>query len=168
MSRVWRVWSLSVFVPWWRDWQWTHWQWSSCVEDGCKQVQAWCSWSSSSYLGACMSRKLREPTCGVAFTGAELLSVEPIEVSLPCCLFPCCWGVCNVDCVCGLMSVRCCALCSTRSTLLLRLSRCFVCRVASLVECCNTYLWLLASLVLAGCELWLRCITWLPFVLVRV
>ncbi|MQM10866.1 hypothetical protein Taro_043764 [Colocasia esculenta] len=40
-----------------------------------------------------------------------------------------------------------------------------VCRVASLVERCDTYLWLLVGLVLAGCELWLRCIAWLPCVL---
>ncbi|MQM14639.1 hypothetical protein Taro_047574, partial [Colocasia esculenta] len=28
-SRAWRVWSLGVFVPWWRGWRWTRWQWSS-------------------------------------------------------------------------------------------------------------------------------------------
>ncbi|MQL68735.1 hypothetical protein Taro_001013, partial [Colocasia esculenta] len=38
-----------------------------------------------------------------------------------------------------------------------RLCRCSVCRVASLVECCDTCLWLLS----------LRCIAWLPCVLVR-
>ncbi|MQL77546.1 hypothetical protein Taro_009949, partial [Colocasia esculenta] len=44
-------------------------------------------------------------------------------------------------------------------------SRCSMCRVASLVERCDTCLWLFVSLVLASCELWLRCIAWLPCVL---
>ncbi|MQM02289.1 hypothetical protein Taro_035055 [Colocasia esculenta] len=42
-------------------------------------------------------------------------------------------------------SVRCCALCSTWSALLLGLRRCSVCRVASLVERCDTCLWLLSA-----------------------
>ncbi|MQL99024.1 hypothetical protein Taro_031744, partial [Colocasia esculenta] len=51
------------------------------------------------------------------------------------------------------------------SALLLGLSRCSVCQVALLVERCDTCLWLFVGLVLAGCELWLRCIAWLPCVL---
>ncbi|MQL98378.1 hypothetical protein Taro_031088 [Colocasia esculenta] len=35
-------------------------------------------------------------------------------------------------------------------------SRCSMCRVALLVERCDTCLWLLVGLVLAGCELWVR------------
>ncbi|MQL98146.1 hypothetical protein Taro_030850 [Colocasia esculenta] len=58
-----------------------------------------------------VSRRLREPTCGVAFTGAGLLSVEPVE---------------------GLVS-------------LLELSICSMCCVASLVERCDTCLWLLSA-----------------------
>ncbi|MQL71251.1 hypothetical protein Taro_003554, partial [Colocasia esculenta] len=46
-------------------------------------------------------------------------------------------------------------------------SRCSVCHVASPVERCDTYLWLFVGLVLAGCELWLRRIAWLPCVLER-
>ncbi|MQL95749.1 hypothetical protein Taro_028418, partial [Colocasia esculenta] len=102
------------------------------VEDGCRQVQAQCSWSSSAHLGVCVSLRVRESTCGVAFTGAGL-SMEPVEVS----------------------------------ALLLGLRRYSVCRVASLVEHYDTCLWLFVGLVLAGCELWLRCIAWLPCVLVR-
>ncbi|MQM03648.1 hypothetical protein Taro_036434 [Colocasia esculenta] len=47
------------------------------VEDSCRQVQVQCSWSSSVLLGACVPLRLREPACGMAFTGAGLLSVEP-------------------------------------------------------------------------------------------
>ncbi|MQM18638.1 hypothetical protein Taro_051633 [Colocasia esculenta] len=85
-----------------------------CVEDACRQVRVWCSWSSSAHLSVCASRRLREPVCGVAFTGAGLLPVELVE------------GV---------------------STLLAAplLLGCFVCRVASLVECCDTCLWLLSA-----------------------
>ncbi|MQM21018.1 hypothetical protein Taro_054049, partial [Colocasia esculenta] len=64
-------------------------------------------------VGLCVcvgvSRRLREPTCGVAFTGAGLWSMEP-------------------------------------SASLLELRRCFVCRVAPLVERYDTCLWLLSAL----------------------
>ncbi|MQM19068.1 hypothetical protein Taro_052070 [Colocasia esculenta] len=52
-----------------------------CVEDVCEPVQVRCSWSSSAHLSVCASRRLREPACGVAFTGAGLLPMEPMEVS---------------------------------------------------------------------------------------
>ncbi|MQL94780.1 hypothetical protein Taro_027442, partial [Colocasia esculenta] len=52
-----------------------------------------------------------------------------------------CW-LCVWPCV----PVRRCALCSAQSVSLLELSRCLVCHVASLVECCNTCLWLLPAL----------------------
>ncbi|MQL99598.1 hypothetical protein Taro_032317 [Colocasia esculenta] len=70
-----------------------------------------------------VSRRLREPTCGVAFTGAGLLPVDPVE------------GSCLVGCslVVG-------------STSLLELSRCFVCCVVPLVKRCDTCLWLLSAL----------------------
>ncbi|MQM03973.1 hypothetical protein Taro_036761, partial [Colocasia esculenta] len=45
-------------------------------------VQVWCSRSSSAHLSVCSSRRLREPTCGVAFTSAKLLSVEPSALLL--------------------------------------------------------------------------------------
>ncbi|MQM07841.1 hypothetical protein Taro_040688, partial [Colocasia esculenta] len=69
---------------------------------------------------------------------------------------------------CGLH--RCSVIvCGTgRSSLLLELRRCSICHVASLVEPYDTYLWLFVGLVLDGCELWLRCIAWLPCVLVGV
>ncbi|MQM23963.1 hypothetical protein Taro_057033 [Colocasia esculenta] len=63
-----------------------------------------------------VSRRLREPTCGVAFTSAGVWSVELVE------------GV----------------LCLSAS--LLELSRCSVCRVALLVEHCDICLWLLSTL----------------------
>ncbi|MQL93426.1 hypothetical protein Taro_026071 [Colocasia esculenta] len=50
-----------------------------CVEDTCRQVQAWCSWSSSARLSVCASRRLRESACGVAFTSAGLLPMELVE-----------------------------------------------------------------------------------------
>ncbi|MQM21568.1 hypothetical protein Taro_054610 [Colocasia esculenta] len=73
------------------------------MEDTCRQVQVRCSWSSSAHLSVCALRRLREPACSVAFTGAELWSVEPVEVSRPCWLSPCCWGVCCRCCVFGLV-----------------------------------------------------------------
>ncbi|MQM22700.1 hypothetical protein Taro_055755, partial [Colocasia esculenta] len=123
-----------------------------------------------------VSRRLREPVCGVAFTSAGLWFAEPVEGVLallaipfvlgcvlvgcpllvgvcPCWMSPCCWGVCCWLCVWPCMPVCHWALCSAHSTSLLELSRCFVCRVALLVECCDTWL--------------LRCIAWLPCVLVR-
>ncbi|MQL72633.1 hypothetical protein Taro_004971 [Colocasia esculenta] len=117
--------------------------------------------------------------CGVAFTGAGLWSAEPVDGVLallavplllgcvlvgspllvgvcPCWMSPCCWGVCCWLCVWPCMTLHHWALCSAQSMSLLELSRCFVCRVASLVERCDTWLWLL-----------LRCIAWLPCVLVQ-
>ncbi|MQL73896.1 hypothetical protein Taro_006254 [Colocasia esculenta] len=52
-----------------------------------------------------------------------------------------CW-MCVWPCV----PVRHWALCSAQSASLLVLSRCFVCRVAPLVEGCDTCLWLLSAL----------------------
>ncbi|MQL86730.1 hypothetical protein Taro_019259 [Colocasia esculenta] len=49
-----------------------------CVEDASRQVQVWCSWSSSAHFSMHASRRLREPASCVAFTGAGL-SVEPVE-----------------------------------------------------------------------------------------
>ncbi|MQL89198.1 hypothetical protein Taro_021772 [Colocasia esculenta] len=68
-------------------------------------------------------------------------------------------GVCAAFVVCWpLVCARCCALCSAWSALLLELSRCSVCRVAPLVERCDTCLWLLSAwfpqncvVILSGC-----------------
>ncbi|MQM23507.1 hypothetical protein Taro_056572, partial [Colocasia esculenta] len=112
---------------------------------------------------------LREPTYGVAFTGAGLWSAELVEGVLallavplllgcvlvgcpllvgvcPCWMSPCCWGVCCWLCVWPCVPVRRWVLCSTQLTSLLELSRCFVCHVARLVERCDTCLWLLSAL----------------------
>ncbi|MQM19952.1 hypothetical protein Taro_052965 [Colocasia esculenta] len=106
-----------------------------------------------------VSRRLRELVCGVAFIGAGLLPVDPVEGSClvgcplvigvcPCWMSPCYWGcVLGWLCVWPCVPVRRCALCSAQSTSLLELSRCFVCWVAPLVERCDTWL--------------LRCIAWL-------
>ncbi|MQM19264.1 hypothetical protein Taro_052265, partial [Colocasia esculenta] len=66
---------------------------------------------------------LREHACGVAFTGAGLLPVDLVE------------GSCLIGCPLVVGSAS-----------LLELSRCFVCRVAPLVERCDTCLWLLSAL----------------------
>ncbi|MQL81481.1 hypothetical protein Taro_013941 [Colocasia esculenta] len=49
------------------------------MEDAGRQVQVRCSWSSSAHLSVCVPLWLREPACGVAFTGAGLLSMELVE-----------------------------------------------------------------------------------------
>ncbi|MQL81774.1 hypothetical protein Taro_014229 [Colocasia esculenta] len=65
------------------------------------------------------------------------------------------------ECVCIPKAERACVWCGLHrcrvSALLLELSRCSVCRVASLVERCDTCPCLLSA--------WLRCIAWLPYVL---
>ncbi|MQM15336.1 hypothetical protein Taro_048282 [Colocasia esculenta] len=111
------------------------------MEDTSRQVQVWCSWSSSAHLSVCALRRLREPACGVAFTGAVLLSAEPVEVSRPCWLSPCCWGVCCRCCVFGLVYLCAVVRCARDA----ELSRCLACCVAPLVERCNTCLWLLSA-----------------------
>ncbi|MQM05875.1 hypothetical protein Taro_038692 [Colocasia esculenta] len=116
----------------------------SLVDDGCRQVQVQCSCSSSVHLGvsatvaerACVWCGLHRCTVVLCGTGLSVFTLMVI---------PCCWGVCCVGLVCGLLSVRYCALCSTRSALLLTLSRCSMCHVASLVERCDTYLWLMSA-----------------------
>ncbi|MQL89707.1 hypothetical protein Taro_022289, partial [Colocasia esculenta] len=68
----------------------------------------------------------------------------------PCLVgYPFLVGVCVVLAVLGLVclgAVVRCALCSAQLASLLELSRCFVCRVAPLVERCDTCLWLLSAL----------------------
>ncbi|MQL74032.1 hypothetical protein Taro_006365 [Colocasia esculenta] len=81
----------------------------------------------------CGLHRCRVVVCGTGRSVFALLAVL------------CCWGVCCVGLVCGLLSVRGCALCSAWSALLPGLSRCSVCRVASLVERCDTCLWLLSA-----------------------
>ncbi|MQL90552.1 hypothetical protein Taro_023145 [Colocasia esculenta] len=140
-------------------------------------------------LGLCVrvgvSRRLREPACGVAFTGARLLHVDLVEGS---CLVGCPLIVrgCLALCVCAPL---CAVLCSVG--ILARAKQMLVCRVAPLVERCDTCLWLLLALcwlfvnsgevfleffsvgsgggelVVVALPSRLRCIAWLPCVLVR-
>ncbi|MQL68759.1 hypothetical protein Taro_001070, partial [Colocasia esculenta] len=93
-----------------------------------------------------VSRRLREPTCGVAFTDAGLLPVDPVEGG---CLVGCplvVGGVCCVGCVLGLacLAPLCVVLYSV--SIFARAKQMLVCRVAPLVEHCDTYLWLLSAL----------------------
>ncbi|MQL94267.1 hypothetical protein Taro_026922 [Colocasia esculenta] len=79
-----------------------------CVEDACEPVQVQCSWSSLAHLSVCASRRLREPACGVAFTGAGMLPVEPVEgvpalLAAPLLLGCVLWLLCVWPCV----PVRC-------------------------------------------------------------
>ncbi|MQM18098.1 hypothetical protein Taro_051083 [Colocasia esculenta] len=77
-----------------------------------------------------VSRRLREPACGVAFTGAGLCSAEPVEGVLALLVVPFLLGCVLVACplvvgVCVVFGlVRRWALCSAQSTSLLELSRC--------------------------------------------
>ncbi|MQM21141.1 hypothetical protein Taro_054175, partial [Colocasia esculenta] len=111
----------------------------------CVRGPGWfCLWalnlveSSSAHLSVCASRRLREPACGMAFTGAGLLLVEPVEdvpalLAAPLLLGCVLWLLCVWPCV----PVRC--------ALDAELSRCFMCGVASPVERCDTCLRLLSA-----------------------
>ncbi|MQM05408.1 hypothetical protein Taro_038218 [Colocasia esculenta] len=75
--------------------------------------------------------------CGL-WIWAEVDALLDVPLLLGCVL---CW-LCVWPCV----LVQRCALCSAKSASLLELSRCLVCRVAPLVERCDTCLWLLPAL----------------------
>ncbi|MQM08806.1 hypothetical protein Taro_041666 [Colocasia esculenta] len=79
-----------------------------------------------------VSRSLREPACGVAIISARLLPVDP-GVSL--------LDVCLALCTCAPLDA---VLCSVG--IFARAKQMLVCRVAPLVERCDTYLWLLPTL----------------------
>ncbi|MQM12936.1 hypothetical protein Taro_045858 [Colocasia esculenta] len=87
----------------------------ACFECGCCFARAAVGFVFGLHVRVGVSRRLREPTCGVTFTGAGLLPVDPGGGG--------------------------CLLAS-----LIELSRCLVCRVAPLVERCDTCLWLLPAL----------------------
>ncbi|MQM20380.1 hypothetical protein Taro_053398, partial [Colocasia esculenta] len=114
-------------------------------------------------------RRLREPACGVAFTGAGLLPVDPVEGSClvgcplvvgvcPCWISPCCLGVSLLDVPlllrCVLLLAVCLALCAYAPLcavlcsvgILARAKQMLVCHVEPLVERCDTCLWLLSAL----------------------
>ncbi|MQM12720.1 hypothetical protein Taro_045638 [Colocasia esculenta] len=150
---AWRVWSLGVFVPWWHGWRWTHWQWSSPCGGRLQASPGTVLFVVFGSFGcvcaavaerACVWCGLHQCRVVVCRTGRSVLALLAVPYG---------WGVCCVGLVCGLLSVRCFTLFSAWSALLLELSRCSMCRVASLVERCDTCLWLFVGLVLAGCEL---------------
>ncbi|MQM16056.1 hypothetical protein Taro_049009 [Colocasia esculenta] len=95
----------------------------ACYERDCYFARAEVGFVLSLRIHVGVSRRLREPACGVAFTGAGLLPMDPVE---------------------GRVLVGCPLV--VGSTSLLKLSRCFVCCVAPLVERCDTCLWLLSAL----------------------
>ncbi|MQL73962.1 hypothetical protein Taro_006322 [Colocasia esculenta] len=76
--------------------------------------------------------------CCVAFTGAELWSVEPVKGLVGC---PLVVGVCVVIVVFGLVCLCAVVRCARDA----ELSRCLACCVAPLVERYNTCLWLLSA-----------------------
>ncbi|MQM04467.1 hypothetical protein Taro_037264 [Colocasia esculenta] len=140
-------------------------------------------------------RRLREPTCGVAFIGAVLWSAQPVEgvlallavpLLLGCVLvgFPLVVGVCVVLAMCFALCA-CAPLCAMLCLVstVAQTKQMLVCRVAPLVEHCDTWLWLLfpqnCVVLVSGCcgvALWvevsviwlvavalpsrLRCIAW--------
>ncbi|MQL97602.1 hypothetical protein Taro_030301 [Colocasia esculenta] len=128
----------------------------ACCERGCYFARA----AVGFVLGLCIhldvSQRLREPTCGVAFTSAGLWSTEPVEgvlalldvpLLLGCVLVGCplVVGVCAVLVVFGLV-----CLCTVGRCALLSRHLCskqmLVCHIALLVERCDSYLWLLPAL----------------------
>ncbi|MQM12607.1 hypothetical protein Taro_045528, partial [Colocasia esculenta] len=136
----------------------------TCFERGCCFARAVVGFFVDLGVREGVSRRLRAPTCGVAFTGAGLWSAEPVEGVLvllvvplllgcvlvgcpllvgvcPYWMSPCCWGVC--------LALRACALLGTvlfSVVVVARAKQMLVCCVAPLVECCDTYLWLLSAL----------------------
>ncbi|MQM00255.1 hypothetical protein Taro_032988 [Colocasia esculenta] len=101
-----------------------------------------------------VSQRLREPSCGVAFTGAGLWSAEPVEGVLALLDVPLLLGCVFLDVPLLLGCVLCLALCACvpLGTVLCsvgvfaRAKQMLVCCVALLVERCDTCLWLLSAL----------------------
>ncbi|MQM00505.1 hypothetical protein Taro_033238 [Colocasia esculenta] len=83
----------------------------ACYERGCWFTRAAVGFVVVLHIRVGVSRRLKEPTCVVAFTGAGLLLVDSVEVGI-----------------------------------LARAKQMLVCRVAPLVEHCDTCLWLLSAL----------------------
>ncbi|MQL82299.1 hypothetical protein Taro_014770 [Colocasia esculenta] len=141
----------------------------TCFERGCWFARAAFGFVVGLCIHVGVSRRLREPTYGVAFTGAWLWSAELVEgvlallavpLLLGCVLVVCPFllgcvlvgcplvvGVCAVLVVC--LALCACApldtvLCSVG--IFARAKQMLVCRVATLVERCDTCLWLLPAL----------------------
>ncbi|MQL81476.1 hypothetical protein Taro_013938, partial [Colocasia esculenta] len=89
----------------------------ACCERGCWFTRAAFGFVLGLRVHVGVSQRLREPACGVAFTGAGLWSAELVEVGI-----------------------------------LARGKQMLVCRVASLVERCDTWLWLLSACVVLWVE----------------
>ncbi|MQM20575.1 hypothetical protein Taro_053598 [Colocasia esculenta] len=155
----------------------------ACFERGCWFTRATVGFVVGLRIRVGVSRRLRVPTCGVAFTSVGLWSAESVEGVLallatpfllgcvlvgcpllvgvcPCWMSPSCWGVSLLDvpfcwgvslldvpfcwgvCVVGCV-LRACAplgavLCSVG--IFARAKQLLVCRVAPLVERCDTWL----------------------------
>ncbi|MQM13371.1 hypothetical protein Taro_046297 [Colocasia esculenta] len=128
----------------------------ACCERSCGLARAAVGFVVGLRVRVGVSQRLREPTCGVAFTGAGLLPVDPVEGVLALLAVPLLWGVSLLDVPlllgCVLLAVclalRACAplgavLCSV--DIFARAKQILVCRVAPLVERCDTWLWLLSA-----------------------
>ncbi|MQM06626.1 hypothetical protein Taro_039454, partial [Colocasia esculenta] len=102
----------------------------ACFERGYWFARAAFGFVVSLRIRVGVSRRLREPTCGVAFIGAGLWSVKPIEGVL-----------CLALRACALLGT---VLCSVDGVV--RAKQMLVCRVAPLVKHCDSYLWLLPAL----------------------
>ncbi|MQM01281.1 hypothetical protein Taro_034034 [Colocasia esculenta] len=98
----------------------------ACCERGCCFARAAVGFVLGLRICVGVSRSLREPTCGVVFTGAGLWSAKPVEGVLALLAAPFSLGCVLVGCplVVGML----------------------VCCVAPLVERCDTWLWLLSAL----------------------
>ncbi|MQM12369.1 hypothetical protein Taro_045286 [Colocasia esculenta] len=140
----------------------------ACFERGCWFAHATFGFVVGLCIRVGVSQRLREPMCGVALTGAELWSAELVEGVLASLVVPFLLGCVLVGCplviggvlvgcplLVGLLGcVLCLALCACAllGTVLCsvgifaRANQMFVCRVSPLVECCDTYLWLLPAL----------------------
>ncbi|MQM20109.1 hypothetical protein Taro_053124 [Colocasia esculenta] len=148
----------------------------ACCERGHWFVHAAVGFAVGLHVYVGVSRRLREPTCGVAFTSARLWSAEPVEGVLallavplllgcvlvgypllvgvcPYWMSPYCWGVCCWLFVWPCMPVHRWALYSAQSTSLLELSRCL---------CAVLHRWLSAAT--PGCGASLGCsVFWCGF-----
>ncbi|MQL91319.1 hypothetical protein Taro_023923 [Colocasia esculenta] len=123
----------------------------ACFKRGCWFAHAAVGFIVGLRIRVGVSQRLREPTCGVAFTGAGLWSTEPVEGVLALLVVPFLWGESLLDVPllmgCVLLAVclalHACAplgavLCSV--SVFARAKQMLVCCVAPLVECCDTSL----------------------------
>ncbi|MQM23455.1 hypothetical protein Taro_056519 [Colocasia esculenta] len=106
----------------------------ACFEHGCWFARVAFGFVVGLHAHVGVSQRLREPMCGVGFTGAGLWFAVPVEVCVVL-------AVCLALCACAPL---CAMLCSVG--IFARAKQMLVCRVAPLVEHCDTWLWLLSAL----------------------